>query len=110
MQVNMPSLGIASRRSMTHSRFDIHLPVHRDGITYVHLEQENYQRMTNYIPQRISFTRNEHNREGYSISDTLTRGRPLIPLRGGDDIVLHGGDPINIRIMVGILCSAPNSC
>lgn len=104
-QFNMPFLGVASRQQsleMTCDGFDIHLPFERDEITYVHLEQENYRRTPHYMPQRISFTRNDHNREGYSISDTLTWGRPLLPLRGSDDIVLHGGDQINIRILVRI--------
>src|ERR1700734_94993 len=99
----MPLLGIDSRQQglgMARSRFDIHLPVHRDGITYVHLEQENYARMAYHMQQRISFTRSDHNREGYSIIDTIAWGCPLIPLRGCNDIVLHGGDPINIRILV----------
>jgi hypothetical protein len=104
----MPLLGVASRQQslgMTCSGFDIHLPFERDDITYVHLQQEKYKRVPHYMPQRISFTRNDHNREGYSISDTLTWGRPLLPLRGSDDIVLHGGDQINIRILVRISIS-----
>jgi len=101
----MPLLGVELPRQslgMTCSGFDIHLPFERNDITYVHLEQEKYRRTPHYMSQRISFTRNDHNREGYSISDTLTWGRPLLPLRGSNDIVLHGGDPINIRILVRI--------
>jgi hypothetical protein len=101
----MPLLGIASHHQslgMTRSRFDIHLPVHRDEVTYVHLEQQIFARTPHYMQQHISFTRSDHNREGYSISDALTWGRPLIPLRGSDDMVLHGGEQINIRILACI--------
>ena len=108
-QINMPLLGVASCQQFhgtTRSGFDFHLPVQRDGITYVHLEQRKYARTAHYMQQRISFTMNEHNREGYSISDTLTWGCPLMPLRGGNDVVLHGGDQINIRILVRVSISS----
>jgi hypothetical protein len=113
LQVNVPWFGVTSRPQslgMT-SRFDIHLPVHRNGVTYIHLEQENFTRTPHYmqLEQRISFTRSDHNREGYSISDAVTWGRPLIPLRGCDDILLHGGNQINIRLIVRISLSRPIS-
>lgn len=85
--------------------FDLNPPFLRDGVFYTHLEQAKYERDTNYMHQRISFTRSDHNQEGYKIDDVLSPMPPLqsAPVRGRDDIVLHGGRQINIRILVMLI-------